>query len=90
MDMDDPLVATEEKKETSNKSSSSSLSASPSGLHCDPEVKEGFLCLSEEDEIQAEKDERKESSEEKMNVDDETEDQKDEKGTSENAGGENV
>ncbi|KAG1956177.1 activating transcription factor 7-interacting protein [Pimephales promelas] len=89
MDMDDPLVATEEKKETSNKSSSSSLSASPSGLHCDPEVKEGFLCLSEEDEIQAEKDEKKESSEEKMNVDDETEDKKDEKGTSENAGADN-
>lgn len=78
MDLEDPLVATEEKKETSNKSSSSSLSASPAGLNCDPEVKEGFLCLSEEDEIQADKDE-KDSSEEKMNVDAETEDQKDEK-----------
>ncbi|XP_016346567.1 activating transcription factor 7-interacting protein 1-like isoform X1 [Sinocyclocheilus anshuiensis] len=89
MDLDDPLVAAEEKKETSNKSSSSSLSASPSGLNCDPEVKEGFLCLSEEDEIQADKDENKESSEEKMNEDDEKEDQKDEKGTSENAGADN-
>uniref|UniRef100_A0A9J7Z4R5 Activating transcription factor 7 interacting protein n=1 Tax=Cyprinus carpio carpio TaxID=630221 RepID=A0A9J7Z4R5_CYPCA len=89
IDIDDPLVAAEEKKETSNKSSSSSLSASPSGLHCDPEVKEGFLCLSEEDEIQADKDEKKDSSGEKMNVDDEKEDQKDEKGTSENAGADN-
>uniref|UniRef100_A0A673KF70 Activating transcription factor 7-interacting protein 1-like n=1 Tax=Sinocyclocheilus rhinocerous TaxID=307959 RepID=A0A673KF70_9TELE len=89
LDIDDPLVAAEEKKETSNKSSSSSLSASPSGLHCDPEVKEGFLCLSEEDEIQADKDEKKDSSGEKMNVDDEKEDQKDEKGTSENAGADN-
>ncbi|XP_067297201.1 activating transcription factor 7-interacting protein 1 isoform X2 [Pseudorasbora parva] len=89
MDLDDPLVAAEEKKETSNKSSSSSLSASPSGLNCDPEVKEGFLCLSEEDEVQADKDEKKESSEEMMNVDDEKEDQKDEKGTSENAGADN-
>lgn len=86
MDMDDPLVAAEEKKETSNKSSSSSLSASPSGLNCDPEVKEGFLCLSEEDEIQADRDEKQESSEEMMNVDDEKEDQK---GTSENAGADN-
>ncbi|XP_067260999.1 activating transcription factor 7-interacting protein 1 isoform X2 [Chanodichthys erythropterus] len=86
MDLDDPLVATDEKKETSNKSSSSSLSASPSGLNCDPEVKEGFLCLSEEDEIQADRDENKESSEENMNVDAEKEDQKDEEGTSENAG----
>ncbi|KAK2909154.1 hypothetical protein Q8A67_004991 [Cirrhinus molitorella] len=89
MDIDDPLVATEEKKETSNKSSSSSLSASPSGLNCDPEVKEGFLCLSEEDESQTDKDEKKDGSEEKMNVDDEKEDQKDEKGTSENAGADN-
>ncbi|XP_058654068.1 activating transcription factor 7-interacting protein 1 isoform X2 [Onychostoma macrolepis] len=86
MDIDDPLVAAEEKKETSNKSSSSSLSASPSGLHCDPEVKEGFLCLSEEDEIQADKDEKKDGNGEKMNVDDEKEDQK---GTSENAGADN-
>lgn len=78
MDLEDPLVATEEKKETSNKSSSSSPSASPAGLNCDPEVKEGFLCLSEEDETQADKDE-KDSSEEKMNVDAETEDQKEEK-----------
>ncbi|XP_026088999.1 activating transcription factor 7-interacting protein 1 isoform X1 [Carassius auratus] len=86
MDIDDPLVAAEEKKETSNKSSSSSLSASPSGLNCDPEVKEGFLCLSEEDEIQADKDENKDSSEETMNEDDEKEDRKDKKGTSEKAG----
>ncbi|XP_051744479.1 activating transcription factor 7-interacting protein 1 isoform X2 [Ctenopharyngodon idella] len=86
MDLDDPLVATDEKKETSNKSSSSSLSASPSGLNCDPEVKEGFLCLSEEDEIQADRDDNKESSEENMNVDAEKEDQKEEEGTSENAG----
>ncbi|TRY92641.1 hypothetical protein DNTS_007696 [Danionella cerebrum] len=79
MDLDDPLVATEEKKESSCKSSSSSVPASPSG--CDPEVKEGFLCLSEEDEVQADKDE-KDSSE--MNVDSEMEGQKDEKAEDKN------
>lgn len=98
MDMDDALVTTasfgdgsEEKKDTCNKSISSSLSASPSsGLDCDPEVKEGFLCLSEEDDIQAEKDDKSHKSEEKMNVDMMTKEQKDEKGTSEKTGGENL
>ncbi|XP_057188487.1 activating transcription factor 7-interacting protein 1 isoform X2 [Triplophysa rosa] len=97
MDMDDALVTTasfgdgsEEKKDTSNKSISSSLSASPSsGLDCDPEVKEGFLCLSEEDDIQAEKDDRSHKSEEKMNVDVVNKEQKDEKGISEKTGADN-
>ncbi|XP_051558390.1 activating transcription factor 7-interacting protein 1 isoform X3 [Myxocyprinus asiaticus] len=95
MDMDDALMVTasigdssEEKKEKSNKSYSSPLSASPSsGIECDPEVKEGFLCLSEEDEIQAEKDEKARSEEEKMNKNITKEVQKDDKGTSENIGG---
>ncbi|XP_051993513.1 activating transcription factor 7-interacting protein 1 isoform X3 [Xyrauchen texanus] len=94
LDMDDALMATasitdssEEKKEKSNKDFSSPQSASPSsGIECDPEVKEGFLCLSEEDEIQAEKDE-KAKSEEMMIVDIKKEDQKDKKGTSENTEG---
>ncbi|XP_051983324.1 activating transcription factor 7-interacting protein 1-like [Xyrauchen texanus] len=94
MDMDDALMATpsigdrsEEKREKSNKSYSSPLSASPSsGIECDPEVKEGFLCLSEEDEIQAEKDEKARSEEEKMNTNITKEVQKDDKGTSENIG----
>lgn len=94
--MDDALVTTtsfgddsEEKKDTSNKSLSSSLSASPSsGLDCDPEVKEGFLCLSEEDDIQAEKDDKSDQSE-KMNVDAGKDEQADEKGI-EKTGGENL
>lgn len=93
MDVDDALVtpasfgdgSEETKKDTSNKSISSSLSASPSsGLDCDPEVKEGFLCLSEEDDVQPEKDDKSDQSEEKMNVDAVKEDLKDEK-----TGGEN-
>ncbi|XP_056589009.1 activating transcription factor 7-interacting protein 1 isoform X1 [Triplophysa dalaica] len=96
MDMDDALVTTasfgdgsEEKKDTCSKSISSSLSASPSsGLDCDPEVKEGFLCLSEEDDIQAEKDDKSHKSEEKMNVD-MMKEQKDEKGISEKTGADN-
>ncbi|XP_065151560.1 activating transcription factor 7-interacting protein 1 isoform X2 [Paramisgurnus dabryanus] len=91
MDVDDALVTTasfgdgsEEKKDTSNKSFNSSLSASPSsGIDCDPEVKEGFLCLSEEDDVQAEKDEKNDQNEEKMNVDAVKEEPKDKKGTSE-------
>ncbi|XP_073717709.1 activating transcription factor 7-interacting protein 1 isoform X4 [Misgurnus anguillicaudatus] len=91
MDVDDALVTTasfgdgsEEKKDTSSKSFNSSLSASPSsGIDCDPEVKEGFLCLSEEDDVQAEKDEKNDQNEDKMNVDVEKEEDKDEKGTSE-------
>nr|XP_055060689.1 activating transcription factor 7-interacting protein 1 [Misgurnus anguillicaudatus] len=91
MDVDDALVTTasfgdgsEEKKDTSSKSFNSSLSASPSsGIDCDPEVKEGFLCLSEEDDVQAEKDEKNDQNEDKMNVDAEKEEDKDEKGTSE-------
>ncbi|KAI4871987.1 hypothetical protein NFI96_034501 [Prochilodus magdalenae] len=62
--------STEEKEEKGIKSSSSSASASPAaGLECDPEVKEGFLFLSEEDEGQGERDEVKEKSEEKMDLD---------------------
>ncbi|XP_057188490.1 activating transcription factor 7-interacting protein 1 isoform X4 [Triplophysa rosa] len=56
---------------------------------CDPEVKEGFLCLSEEDDIQAEKDDRSHKSEEKMNVDVVNKEQKDEKGISEKTGADN-
>ncbi|XP_036419389.1 activating transcription factor 7-interacting protein 1 isoform X3 [Colossoma macropomum] len=60
----------EEKEEKGIKSSSSSASGSPAaGLECDPEVKEGFLFLSEEDEGQGERDEVKEKSEEKMDLD---------------------
>ncbi|XP_056589064.1 activating transcription factor 7-interacting protein 1 isoform X2 [Triplophysa dalaica] len=55
---------------------------------CDPEVKEGFLCLSEEDDIQAEKDDKSHKSEEKMNVD-MMKEQKDEKGISEKTGADN-
>ncbi|XP_062865500.1 activating transcription factor 7-interacting protein 1 isoform X2 [Trichomycterus rosablanca] len=57
--------------DTVEEKSTKSLSSSPTGspvasLECDPEVKEGFLCLSEEDEGQAEQDEVKK---EKMDVD---------------------
>ncbi|XP_046693224.1 activating transcription factor 7-interacting protein 1 isoform X2 [Silurus meridionalis] len=63
------------------KSSKSIFSSSPSGspaasLECDPEVKEGFLCLSEEDEGQGEQDEAKDKNEEKMDVDPEKEENK--------------
>lgn len=63
------------------KSSKSISSSSPSGspaasLECDPEVKEGFLCLSEEDEGQGEQDEAKDRNEEKMDVDPEKEEEK--------------
>ncbi|KAK3511131.1 hypothetical protein QTP70_032096 [Hemibagrus guttatus] len=63
------------------KSSKSIISSSPSGspaasLECDPEVKEGFLCLSEEDEGQGEQDEAKDRNEEKMDVDPEKEEKK--------------
>lgn len=54
-------------KEKRTKSLSSSPTDSPvASLECDPEVKEGFLCLSEEDEGQAEQDDSKK---EKMDVD---------------------
>ncbi|XP_066517298.1 activating transcription factor 7-interacting protein 1 [Hoplias malabaricus] len=60
----------EEKEEKGTKSTSSSASGSPAAdLECDPEVKEGFLFLSEEDEGQGDKDEAKEKSEAKMDVD---------------------
>lgn len=64
-----------------DKSSKSISSSSPSGspaasLECDPEVKEGFLCLSEEDEGQGEQDEAKDRNEEKMDVDPEKEEKK--------------
>ncbi|XP_072512914.1 activating transcription factor 7-interacting protein 1 isoform X2 [Salminus brasiliensis] len=60
----------EEKEEKSIKSSSSSASGSPAaGMECDPEVKEGFLFLSEEDEGQGERDELKEKNEVKVDAD---------------------
>uniref|UniRef100_A0A8B9HSZ0 Activating transcription factor 7 interacting protein n=1 Tax=Astyanax mexicanus TaxID=7994 RepID=A0A8B9HSZ0_ASTMX len=61
----------EEKEEKSVKSSSSSVSGSPAtNMDCDPEVKEGFLFLSEEDEGQGERDESKtEKSEVKKEAD---------------------
>ncbi|XP_073717710.1 activating transcription factor 7-interacting protein 1 isoform X5 [Misgurnus anguillicaudatus] len=65
------------KKGDPNKSETEKMS------DCDPEVKEGFLCLSEEDDVQAEKDEKNDQNEDKMNVDVEKEEDKDEKGTSE-------
>lgn len=68
----------EEKEEKSIKSSLSSASGSPAaGMECDPEVKEGFLFLSEEDEGQGERDEVKDRTEDKMDVDDTKEEKKD-------------
>ncbi|KAK1802862.1 hypothetical protein P4O66_021388, partial [Electrophorus voltai] len=61
--------STEEKEEKGSKDSSSTSSGSPAGsMECDPEVKEGFLCLSE-DESQGERDETKERSEDKTDMD---------------------
>ncbi|XP_076839478.1 activating transcription factor 7-interacting protein 1 isoform X1 [Brachyhypopomus gauderio] len=79
MDTDASLEngSAEEKEEKSSKDSSSP-SGSPAGsMECDPEVKEGFLCLSEEDESQGERDEVKEKSEEKMDMDAKKEEKKD-------------
>lgn len=73
MDEDSPSpdnAPVEEKEEKSIKSSSSSASGSPAvNMDCDPEVKEGFLFLSEEDEGQGERDESKEKSEVKKEAD---------------------
>ncbi|XP_022530393.2 activating transcription factor 7-interacting protein 1 isoform X1 [Astyanax mexicanus] len=74
MDEDSPSpdnAPVEEKEEKSVKSSSSSVSGSPAtNMDCDPEVKEGFLFLSEEDEGQGERDESKtEKSEVKKEAD---------------------
>ncbi|TSK17935.1 Activating transcription factor 7-interacting protein 1 [Bagarius yarrelli] len=75
MDTDNTSLDKGSAEEKSSKSiSSSSPSGSPAtSLECDPEVKEGFLCLSEEDEGQAEQDEAKDSNEEKMDMDPEKE-----------------
>lgn len=72
----------EEKEEKSVKSSLSSASGSPAaGMDCDPEVKEGFLFLSEEDEGQGERDESKEKSEVKKEADAVKEEKKEAEGS---------
>lgn len=78
MDTDSTSLDNGSAEEKSSKSiSSSSPSGSPAAsLECDPEVKEGFLCLSEEDEGQGEQDEAKDRNEEKMDVDPEKEEKK--------------
>lgn len=78
MDTDGTTLDNGSAEEKSSKSiSSSSPSGSPAAsLECDPEVKEGFLCLSEEDEGQGEQDETKDRNEEKMDVDPEKEGEK--------------
>ncbi|XP_058235984.1 activating transcription factor 7-interacting protein 1 isoform X4 [Hemibagrus wyckioides] len=78
MDADSTSLDNGSAEEKSSKSiSSSSPSGSPAAsLECDPEVKEGFLCLSEEDEGQGEQDEAKDRNEEKMDVDPEKEEKK--------------
>lgn len=75
MDTDSTSLDNGSAEEKSSKSiSSSSPSGSPAAsLECDPEVKEGFLCLSEEDEGQGEQDEAKDRNEEKMDVEPEKE-----------------
>ncbi|KAM9454251.1 activating transcription factor 7-interacting protein 1 isoform 1-T4 [Clarias gariepinus] len=65
-----------EEKSSKSISSSSPYGSPAASLECDPEVKEGFLCLSEEDEGQGEQDEAKDRNEEKMDVDPEKEDKK--------------
>ncbi|XP_026787617.1 activating transcription factor 7-interacting protein 1 isoform X2 [Pangasianodon hypophthalmus] len=78
MDTDSTSLDNGLAEEKSSKSiSSSSPSGSPAAsLECDPEVKEGFLCLSEEDEGQGVQDEAKDRNEEKMDVDPEKEEKK--------------
>ncbi|XP_060716597.1 activating transcription factor 7-interacting protein 1 isoform X1 [Tachysurus vachellii] len=78
MDTDSTSLDNGSAEEKSSKSiSSSSPSGSPAAsLECDPEVKEGFLCLSEEDEGQGEQDEAKDRNEEKMDVEPEKEEKK--------------
>ncbi|XP_030636123.1 activating transcription factor 7-interacting protein 1 [Chanos chanos] len=72
MDVDDgPASSPEEKSSKLSSPSSPSSPAQSAGLESDPDVKEGFLCLSEEDDVQGERDDMNDTKDEKMDSDSE-------------------